>query len=322
MFNKLNIPKASLQTYDRSLRGTANDAVRNSLKMKEYENKDIAENLISESFQNTLSNEIVDGKIKAMNKFKNKVQMDETVKRVLLERTIGEVFYKAIPLDESFKCNYKENLICEFNTKLCESLNTNDITVIYNKLEKISNPLQVLVEACRTKSKELKEESNKQEDSDNIDKLLYPLDEEDDLDIKEDFDIEKLSDSIKEKVVEVVAQETEDEEKRKEMMDEITGTKELNESVKLYKSHRVEENTLFKSMMIGNYKKSIKELNESTQSTLYATKTEDSVDVNMDMILAESIINYTLLETLYSLKIINLDNEGTRMLSESLVYNI
>ena len=91
---------------------------------------------------------------------------------------------------------------------------------------------------------------------------------------------------------------------------------EMNESAlipigRIRKSGKLLEESLFKSLQINIASKMLKE---------NALSESGKVDINMDLVLAETLSYYTLLETLYTSRIINFQPSEVRSLAKELVF--
>jgi hypothetical protein len=120
---------------------------------------------------------------------------------------------------------------------------------------------------------------------------------------------------VKEKVIDTISKEKEKNEEEKELMDDVVA-----ENVILVKNpDKVqEEYSLFKSFFINSYKKVLKESTEE----YFTINEKGEKKINMDMILAEAIVKYTLYEFLHTANIKDYSAIDIKNLCENLVYNI
>lgn len=251
--------------------------------------------------------------------FRNADNVYDKLSKKLFSNIIGEIFMKAIPLDEDFKEKYKGNI----RTLLDENLYPND-EYIFDTFKKIKNnslfleSVISLIEGCakNTSNKKLK---NKELISDEFE--LCDDDNEIFNSKKEVLNIDAVSDMIKDKVITVIEKETEESEKHKEIVDELMNKSQdegMQESFTFIKKGGLEQHTLFKALMINTHKNILKEKNNLSEN--YISESTEGMKVNMDFVMAESIVRYTLLETLNTLKIIDLSTKEARKLSEMLTY--
>lgn len=201
--------------------------------------------------------------------------------------TMSGILLEALPLDEDFKESYKTGFDKIIAHKLSEK---GDILAVIKHMENSGEFLSEVAKECKEKAKEADDKKRKGK-------------EVEDKELKVDnFDTNKASEIIKEKVIKVIEEENEVSEKQKEISAELEDAKNLKENASLYRQDKLTSYSLFKGMMMNNYKAAIHKAKDLNESTNYVSLTENEIAVDMDMILAETIINYTLLEMLNTLK--------------------
>jgi hypothetical protein len=146
-----------------------------------------------------------------------------------------------------------------------------------------------------------------------------------DFDGKKSFDSKAIATAVKDKVVQVIRDEQDTAEKEQAIDDEIgntvapqpvdasvdtTGTDvEDTDSVddmvtesanlrKVRRPNKVAEYSLFKSLQMNIASKNLQEMKETMSES-------ENIELNMDLVLAEAITHYTLMETLYTSRLIN-----------------
>src|SRR5574344_18354 len=137
------------------------------------------------------------------------------------------------------------------------------------------------------------------------------------------MDNEEISNTIKDKVLGVIETEEEISKKKQELIDDLAASNEdLQENIKLFRKDPIESHTLFHSIMMNKHKKCINELNESNDIGNYGSIDSDgNVSINMDYILCDTLLEYTVLELFNTTKMINYTNSDIRELAESYAYS-
>lgn len=176
---------------------------------------------------------------------------------------------------------------------------------------------------------------------------------------KEKLGIDELADLVKSKVLTVIQDEkqrqAEEEELYRDLENEISESedKSVEESLKkmIIKDLPIEESTLFNSLFRHSYKEALEALNNVTDHDIYddddaeeydidfdekeSKKSEfkgyetiddeiddhasDDIDIDMDLILAEAITKYTLMELAYTIKLEDYSSETVRKISQKLL---
>lgn len=229
--------------------------------------------------------------------------------RNLLEKsvvyTLSGILSEALPLDEDFKESYKAGFDKLIANKLSEKGNIMDVI---KHMENSGQFLSEVAKECKEKAKEADDKKRKGK-------------EVEDKELKvENFDTDKAAEIIKEKVIKVIEEENEVSEKQKEISTELENAKTLKENATIYCADKIKSYSLFKGMMMNNYKSAIHKAKDLNESTIYVSLTENEIAVDMDMILAETIINYTLLEMLNTLKYEKFTARGINKMANDLAY--
>lgn len=235
----------------------------------------------------------------AINKYNNLLEM-------CLFKVTEKLYMDALPLDEDYKELHKE----DFKKFLVENLRKEGSAKdILNRMEH-SN--EFLAEAAKDIKKFAKTNSKIKEQDDKID--------DSEINLASSPSIEEASSIVKDKVMKVLQDENEHAAREEDLAKEFNDLKAVNESVTLYEKG-VQTYSLFKSMMINNYKRALSEARELNESTAYVTFSgSNEASVNMDMILAESIINYTLLELCNTIGYKSYSGADVRKMSEKLAF--
>ena len=224
-----------------------------------------------------------------------------------------EMYMNSLPLDKSFIEENYNAIRNYFVIKLDEFADYN----LYDLMEKCSknnNSLNKVVKSCKNKAKKkvskAEEKAKNAKTLDEIDTIFDEISkEENEFDPNEiDLDPEKVSDKVKDTVITVVKEEEENSEKKKRFIDDLNSSKEMNESNYLYKNDFIEHHSLFNSIMIGEYKNCLKTIKEAGKdyNGKYGTINENNeIKINMDYVLADTILEYTRLELLSIMGLLN-----------------
>ena len=238
---------------------------------------------------------------------------------------LTEAFYQAVPLDEDFKVENENTIKSYFITNLLE--NYGSITNLMEACKNNSSLLKSKVDEAKKCGKDLSEkccktikEKKKDLSEYSINDFLNDNEEEFDYD---KVDVNQISNAVKDKVIQVVIDEEERKEKNNEMIEEIKDAKNVSESTTVYSKHANEQYSLFKSIMMKNYKGTIYNLKENTvESSKYGTLSESGeINVNMDYIFCDTLLEYTYLELLNTMKIEKFTPSKVRQLSASYAYH-
>lgn len=275
---------------------------------------ELKKNVISEGFlSESAQSNILKTNIKNQNKFKLRENYIKNAMSKILTQVLFESFYSSIYIDESFKSNYKKSLFNELNEAI-DSLNP-DIFDTYKQLREKSEFLSEVcgfcLETVRKKEKEKCEEEQFPNEFELDEELIHDIDDY----IENNDDLTDLSKLVKEKVMDTITMEKEKSEKEKSLMDDVVA-----ESIILIKNpDKVqEEYTLFKSFVINSYKKALKE----NVDEYFSTAENGERKANMDLILAEAVVKYTLHEFFYTANIKEYTATDMKQLCENLVYDL
>lgn len=224
-----------------------------------------------------------------------------------LFKVTEKLYMDALPLDEDYKELHKE----DFKKFLVENLSKEGSAKdILAKMEK-SN--EFLAEAAKDIKKFAKVNSKAKENDDTVDSS--------EINLASSPSIEEASSIVKEKVMKVLKDENEHAAREEDLAKEFNDMKAMNENVSLFQKGGIPSYSLFKSMMINNYKRALCEARELNESTAYVTfSSKNEATVNMDMILAESVINYTLLELCNTIGYKTFNSTEVRKMSEKLAF--
>lgn len=192
-----------------------------------------------------------------------------------------------------------------------------------------------------------------------VDDLSFGMDDEcrtELLSKKDSLDIEKLSDAVKNKVLTVIKDEKERQEEEKAYLDELEELseeeKKATESIHTMQTGRpLEVPTLFNAIMRNSYKEML-EAATATDNDLAEFEAESNINLsdpnkgnrfedylnahrddgnfeekdayeatlNMDMVLAESVAKYTLLELAHTIKLEKFNSHVTENMILNLMY--
>lgn len=263
---------------------------------------------------------------------KRKQKLCEEVYTRVATRTFGfflaEAYFKALVLDEDFKENKENEIKSYFITSLKEKCD-NDVMSFMEACKTKSKRMDELVEDCKKKGakaaqkldKKLAEKNGDDVENFDIDDYIKDEDSKEEEEFKSS-DVQEISNVVKEKVIKVIKDEEDRTKEQEQFVNDISNAKAVSENAKIYFKGGRENFTLFKSMMIKNYKSTVKQLSENTDIyTEYGSVNEDGeIKVDMDYIMCDSIMEYTNLELYHTLKIDNYDANGVRKLAESFAF--
>ena len=263
---------------------------------------------------------------------KKKQKLCEEVYTRVTTRTFGfflaESYFKALVLDEDFKESKENEIKSYFITSLQERCN-NDIMSFMEACKSKSKRMNELVEECKKKGEKAANKLDKKladengDDVENFDIENYINDEDSkEEDEFKSSDVQEISNVVKEKVIKVIKDEEERTKEQEQFVNDISNAKAVNENAQLYFKGGRENFTLFKSMMIKNYKSTVKQLSENTDMyTEYGSVSEDGeIKVEIDYIMCDTIMEYTNLELFHTLKIDNYDSFKVKKLAEGFAF--
>lgn len=281
-----------------------------------------------------MSDKRINKKIKTKKSEKICEKVTITGAEYIFGKKLSNVFMNSLNLDESYVTANKRIITNYFINKLNE-MSDNDITSLMDSTKNNSYYLSNLVESCKSKAKKVSKKIQKKlsEDDDNIDDDNFDIedifdselsdDEEDDDDIDlSDTDDDEVANTVKEKVIGVIKQEEDITNKKKELIDDINNSNNtLKESISLHK-RGIETHSLFHSIMIDNHKQCIKALQEGKDIGEYGSmNASGEMKINMDYVFMDTILEYTRLELLNTIKVTNYSSKELRDLAYNYTYN-
>lgn len=230
---------------------------------------------------------------------------------------LTEAYFNALVMDDDFKIKNEDSIKSFFIQSLKEDCNNN----IYDFMEDVKNKSKLLydlVEACKTKGRNLAAKANEKCEGTDNDVNKFFDDEEDNE--KMDYSntsVEEISNNVKEKVLKVIKDEEEQSEKNKQLAQDIQMARESGFDAKLI-SEGPERHTLFKSLMIHHYKDTMFNLKESGIDSEYGTIDENGkIKVDMEYVMCDAILEYTKLELYNTIKLFNYNYDTVKEISES-----
>lgn len=266
----------------------------------------------------------------------------EEVTRRSTEKKFGyfltEAYFESLLLDEDFKLQNENKIKSFFITSLLESYGS--ISNLMEQCKDKSNLLKNKVKESKECGKKMSEKCSKtlneicgkkkvSEKCDNKDLSEFSVNDflKDNEEEFVDYDkasINEISNAVKDKVIQVVKDEKERQEENQNFLQSIKDARsEENVSESTLFLNGQEDFSLYKSIMMGQYKSTIKNLKESSGVTsLYGTLSESGdIKVNMDYIMCDTLLEYTKLELLNTLKIENYNGQKLRSLANDYAYN-
>lgn len=275
------------------------------------------------SFTNNTSNRVMTKN--------SKLNLMEEVRVRGTERAFGfflaETYYDSLVMDDDFKETRENEIKSFFISKLKEEAN-GDIYKFMESSKGKNKVVDKIIDDSKKKGKKLEEKCSKKLDekgNENIDKFDiedYLDDEETEDEIDYDkVDVNEIATVVKDKVIEVIKQEEERNKASDEFVEDIKNAKAIDESSTIFIKGN-EEFTLFKSMMMHNYKSTINQIKEENISeSVYGFIDEDnSIKVNMDYIMCDTIMEYTNLELYHTLGLKQFSSNEIRKLAEAIAY--
>jgi len=214
----------------------------------------------------------------------------ETMQNLLIE-SVSSMFFESILLDDEFKAKFKDGIM-ENSRELLESMFDENLINMDSFKKNPSNLMKDLYDICEGYTLELAESKGNEDAT-----YLVEIDFLNETAGTNDA----VASNVKDKVSDVIKKEKEISEQNKE---EIEGHLSENHVVR-----RKAEPSLFRSIVVGNSRRPV---NES------GNPVEEIKD--MDMIFAESMIQYTLLETLNTVNLLGLNSRQTQALAFEFSY--
>lgn len=252
------------------------------------------------------------------------VQIKYAEKRFLDELT--KVFIDSLNVDDDFIQEHAIGMKEYFRNELI-NLAEGKLYNFMDCIENNSNYLTTLVEACKKSgkkaAKKVKEKLVNKKDIKSESEIITDIFEDDDCDDCDDIclDSKEVSDVVKEKVLNVVKDEEEANEKKKQIIEELNNSDALGESIKLFKNDVAEKYSLFHSMMIKNHKQCLNALHEGKNIGEYGSLNEDGeAKINMDYVLLDSIMEYTTLEVFNTTRMKSYSTKELKEMAYNLAY--
>lgn len=304
---------------------TSNSELRNSISNNQSIINALNESM-SITYEGSSKEHFIDSIIKErkISKLQEKAMIDGA--ELYFNNKLFKIFCESLVIDTEFIDQNKNALKKYFGTKLSEDCNY-DIYKVMNEVKNNSEYLANLVNEAKCygkkKSKEVAEKCNEGNSEDEIDNIFDDImnDQEDE---ELDLDSEEACNIIKDKVVEVIASEEKANEEKKKIMEEIQAAKDennLTEASLMIPDKLDETFSLFNAITMHNYKSVLKGITENGNMGEYANLSESGeVSVNMDMIMCESIIDYTRLELFNTLRLKNFSKNDIYEMSNNLAH--
>ena len=284
-------------------------------------------------------------------------QLSRSCKTMVFKDILFEIFYNALVMDKSFVEENKSTLKGLIDTyvddnggySLLENAIIESNSPLLKKMK--SSCDKFVLEVCARKVKEFNEHKN-------VDMIDFDMNEEEKSkydDMKDNLDVERISKLVKDKVLTVVKDEKERQETEAKLIQDIeddlmedenvVDESTLNAALESIVVNKipVEDSTLFNALLRDSYHEMIVE-NVSIRSAdehniredkndsktydpnLTADNVDDTADteeladeIDMDTVLVEALTKYTLMETLYTLKLENYSRENIRKLINKMV---
>ena len=313
----------------------------------------------------------------------NKIDsLSRTGKDIIFKEILFELFKKSLHIDDKFIMENYENL--KFVTDKYID-NNGGYKLLENSIIKTDSPiLKSIRSLCETTTKrtckrKIKECNSNADKENSLNILNFELDDEE----KETFDLDKsklgideLSNLVKNKVLTVVQDEKQRQEKEEELIKDIEddvsdkladtdGNTPNEQDVKeclnkiIVNKNPIEETTLFNALLRHSYKEILESISSlipgfadeekrekeyyddfkvrtttkdvskgeySLEDEINQTKPDEGFikdeeyNINMDLVLAEAITKYTLMELLYTVQLEQYSHDTIRKISEKLIH--
>lgn len=241
-------------------------------------------------------------------------EVSEAMRELTFSKILTEMYMESLVLDEDFKKEKRAQLEGYIIDYVKANGGYSFLTEAAKKHPEVPL-LQAMVESCEEMASLYA--SNKysyamESNLVSIDDIDLNFDEEcrDELACKIDkLSIDQLAKAVKDKVVSVVKDEKERQEAAKAEEDELSQMsekeREVNESLHIMQTGRpLEIPTLFNAIMRNSYKDML----------------ESSNEVSMDMVMAEAVAKYTLLELTNTILLENYNSTNTEAIIVDLMY--
>lgn len=276
-----------------------------------------------ESTQRKLDNDMIDSRI--ADKHVLDRQIDNRLNHlynegrdIVVENFLSDIFYGAIPMDEDAKEDRK-NLIMEAAHRYYQSKG-GAFNYISEAVTRTKSPLlENVVKTAKSVSSAVvtrKRKQAKNGEITDVNNIVFDIDDanKDELNyMKEKVNAERITELVKKKVINTVIDERERAEQQKKLEESIE--EKVSESVIRHLGSVKEIDSLYSSIMNRNAKVAMESVNVihasgySGNSNIglmpsedpNAPITDDSYSLDLDLVMAESITSYTMMESMYTL---------------------
>lgn len=253
------------------------------------------------------------------NKFAQAANNEKILTEHYVVDKLSKIFVNALVLDESYVQEHSSLLKKQFKNFLLEAnIGLEELKTMISESSLYTQ--YILSEACKKAKKGAKKIAEDEELD--IDDLLGD-DDDGDFDLDEDANGEEVAEIIKEKVIGVIEKETEFNEQQKELVDAVMTAKENGSNAKIVSESVNNHNSLYKSLMVNNYKTIINETVEREEGLNGASSLSESGEISVDMesVMLESVLQYTAMELLNTTKMKNYTIQELREMSDILSYS-
>ena len=246
------------------------------------------------------------------NMIMNVNRKEKLLKEELISDVLFESYFNSIVIDVDVKEKYRTAIKTFFNESLSklggleylESLQKDN-----SYIHEVFSTLTPISESILLKEIRLLREGKIKPTNDVIE--LEKEDVKEVSNVKDDLNVDEISDIVKDKVISVIQSETEafkrEQEKIEDLKNELEDNfpedddKELSERFELSLARRniLKEDTIFSSILYKNKVLMEQECNKSKDIEEYEDLDDEEIDesvIDLDMIMADTIIEYTLME--------------------------
>lgn len=263
-------------------------------------------------------------------------------KNSLFKAIICEAFIEALPIDSY----YVQEKMDTFTAVMCDYIDDNGGYTMLEaavKLHPETIVLRRMKESCDSialeASKRIFRETKDTPELADTDLFQLNADEKETFDVKKsELSVTTISKAIRDKVVAVVGNERDRQEKEQQLkadLAEATETGSVIESVQLVGDSSVKSSTLYDSLFFSNYKTALESLNVTRENYIgdddddispdhVLLSTDDLMtplasDIDLDLIMCESILQYTVLETMHTLCLKEFSRSDIEKMSQKLM---
>ena len=232
-------------------------------------------------------------RIRRLNCTENKLRED------LIKDFLFESYYDGLYLDDVYKENYKGNIQIFFDKNLDDIGGVKSLELMKENnvfISKVINAASNITENYMMKHLNDLNPDNLLEatDDNETDDVVFDKEDRKMIDIeKYDLNLDQVSNIIKDKIVYVIKKEAEESKKEKEeiekikteLIDIVEDEEELQEKMTVFMEarHATKRDTIFSALMLKN-------------KVEMESKLHEGANINLDLIMGETIIEYTLLE--------------------------